>query len=39
MQLIGKSKVTKLKAKAGVVAPLIRLPKIYADKIGKTTEI
>jgi hypothetical protein len=39
MQLIGKSKVTKLNAKAGIVYPLIRLPKIYADEIGKTAEI
>ena len=39
MQLIGKSKVTKLNAKAGIVYPLIRLPKIYAGEIGKTAEI
>ncbi len=39
MQIVGKSKVTKLNAKAGIVYPLIRLPKIYADKIGKTAEI
>jgi hypothetical protein len=31
--------VTKLNAKAGVVYPLIRLPKGYADKIGKVAEI
>jgi hypothetical protein len=39
MQRIGKSKVTKLKAKAGVVYPLIRLPKTFADEIGKVAEI
>ena len=39
MQLIGKSKVTKLNAKAGIVYPLIRLPKIYANQIGKTADI
>ena len=39
MQLVGKSKVTKLNAKAGIVYPIIRLPKIYADEIGKTAEI
>jgi hypothetical protein len=39
MQLIGKSKVTKLKAKAGIAYPLIRLPKICAGEIGKTAEI
>jgi hypothetical protein len=39
VQHIGKSKVTKLKAKAGVVYPLIRLPKTYADEIGKVAEI
>ncbi|MGD0170983.1 MAG: hypothetical protein ABSB81_02480 [Halobacteriota archaeon] len=39
MELIGKSKVTKLNARAGIVYPLIRLPKVYADKIGKTAEI
>jgi hypothetical protein len=39
MQLIGKSKVTKLNAKVGIVYPLIRLPRIYADKIGKTADI
>ncbi|MGB9370379.1 MAG: hypothetical protein WCB79_00350 [Halobacteriota archaeon] len=33
MELIEKSKVTKLNAKAGIVHPLIRLPKIYADEI------
>ena len=31
--------MTKLNAKAGVVYPLIRLPKGYADKIGKVAEI
>jgi hypothetical protein len=35
MQHIGKSKVTRLNAKAGVVYPLIRLPKTCADEIGK----
>ena len=39
MQHIGKSKVTKLKAKAGVVYPLIRLPKTCADEIGKVAKI
>ena len=39
MQFIGKSKVTKLNAKAGIVYPLIRLPRIYANKIGKTADI
>ena len=35
MQHIGKSKVTKLNAKAGVVYPLIRLPKTCADELGR----
>ena len=39
MRYTGKSKVTKLKAKAGVVYPLIRLPKTYTDEIGKVAEI
>ena len=39
MQHIGKSKVTKLNAKAGVVYPLIRLPKTYANEIGNVAEI
>jgi len=39
MQYVGKSKVTKLNAKAGVVYPLFRLPKTYADEIGKVAEI
>ena len=39
MHHLGKSKVTKLNAKAGVVYPLIRLPKGYADEIGKVAEI
>ena len=39
MQFIGKSKVTKLNAKADIVYPLIRLPKTYAHEIGKTAEI
>jgi hypothetical protein len=39
MQLIGRSKVTKLNAKAGIVYPLIRLPKFYASEIGKIAEI
>ncbi len=39
MHHLGKSKVTKLSAKAGVVYPLIRLPKGYADQIGKVAEI
>lgn len=39
MQHIGKSKVTKLNAKAGVVYPLIRLPKTCADEIGKVAKI
>ena len=39
MQYVGKSKVTKLNAKAGVVYPLIRLPKTCADEIGKVAEI
>jgi hypothetical protein len=34
VQHIGKSKVTKLNAKAGVVYPLIRLPKTYANELG-----
>ena len=39
MHHLGKSKVTKLNAKAGVVYPLIRLPKTCADEIGKVAEI
>ena len=39
MQLVGRSKVTKLKANAGIVYPLIRLPKTYTDEIGKTADI
>jgi hypothetical protein len=39
MHHVGKSKVTKLNAKAGVVYPLIRLPKTCADEIGKVAEI
>jgi hypothetical protein len=39
MQRVGKSKITKLKAKADIVYPLVRLPKAYADEIGKTAEI
>jgi hypothetical protein len=39
MHHLGRSKVTKLSAKAGVVYPLIRLPKSYADQIGKVAEI
>jgi predicted nucleic acid-binding Zn ribbon protein len=39
MQHIGKSKVTKLNAKAGVVYPLIRLPKTCADEIGEVAKI
>ena len=36
---VGKSKVTKLTPKAGVVYPLIKLPKAHTDEIGKTAEI
>ena len=39
MQFIGKSKVTKLNAKAGLVYPLIRLPKTCGNEIGKVAEI
>ncbi|MGP8011031.1 MAG: hypothetical protein ACLPI9_00915 [Halobacteriota archaeon] len=39
MHYLGKSKVTKLRAKAGVVYPLIRLPKTFADEIGNVAEI
>jgi hypothetical protein len=39
LQPVGKSKVTKLRAKADMVYPLIRLPKTYAIEIGKTAEI
>ncbi len=39
MQHIGKSKVTKLNAKAGVTYPFIRLPKTCANEIGKVAEI
>jgi hypothetical protein len=39
VQRVGKSKVTKLTAKADAVYPLIRLPKAYKDEIGKTAEI
>ncbi len=39
MQYVGKSKVTKLNAKAGVVYPLIRVPKTCAGEIGKVAEI
>jgi hypothetical protein len=38
MQLVGKSKVTRLNAKTGITYPLIRLPKAYANEIGKTAE-
>jgi len=36
---VGTSKITKLKAKAGIVYPLIRLPKTFADEIGNVAEI
>ena len=39
MHHLGKSKVAKLNAKAGVVYPLIRLPRTCADEIGKVAEI
>jgi len=39
MQHTGKSKVTKLNAKAGVTYPFIRLPKTCANEIGKVAEI
>ena len=39
MRRVGKSKVTKLNAKAGAVYPLIRLPRAYGDEIGKVAEI
>jgi hypothetical protein len=39
VQLAGKSKVTRLKAKTGIIYPLIRLPKTFADEIGKTAEM
>ena len=39
IRYVGKSKAMKLNAKAGVVYPLIRLPKTYADQIGKVAEI
>jgi hypothetical protein len=39
MQCVGTSKVTKLSAKAGIIYPLVRLPKSYAEKIGKTARM
>jgi len=39
MRRVGTSKITKLRAKPGMVYPLIRLPKTYADEIGKTANI
>jgi hypothetical protein len=39
MHHLGKSKVSKLNAKAGIVYPLIRLPKSFGDEIGKIAEI
>ncbi len=39
MQLVGKSKVTRLNAKTGITYPLIRLPKKFADEIGRTAEM
>jgi hypothetical protein len=36
MHHLGKSKVTKLNAKAGVVYPLIRLPKLVQMKLGRS---
>jgi hypothetical protein len=39
MRRIGRPKVTKLCAKAGIVYPLIRLPKACVEEIGKTAYI
>jgi hypothetical protein len=39
MELVGKSKVTRLNAKTGITYPLIRLPKTFADEIGRTAKI
>jgi hypothetical protein len=39
MQLVGKSKVTRLNAKTGITYPLIRLPKAFADEIGRTAKM
>jgi hypothetical protein len=39
MLRVGTSKITKLCAKPGIVYPLIRLLKAYAEEIGKTANI
>ena len=39
MQLVGKSKVTRLNAKTGITYPLIRLPKAFANEIGRIAEM
>jgi len=39
MQLVGKSKVTRLNAKTGITYPLIRLPKAFANEIGSTAKM
>ena len=39
MQLVGKSKVTRLNAKNEITYPLIRLPKSFSNEIGSTVEM
>jgi hypothetical protein len=39
MQLVGKSKVTRLIAKNGITYPLIRLPKTFSNEIGGTVKM
>jgi hypothetical protein len=39
MKIVGKSKVSKLTPKPGVVYPFVRLPQEYQDLIGKTVSI
>jgi hypothetical protein len=39
MELVGKSKVTRLNAKTGITYPLIRLPKTFANAIGRTAKM
>lgn len=39
MELVGKSKVTRLNAKNGITCPLIRLPKAFANEIGSIVKM
>ena len=39
MEVVGKSKVTRLNAKTGITFPLIRLLKAFADEIGRTAKM